>query len=128
METFGYQIKHLQEQSKDGKSLIGYERELGSIWQNPITWGIWRAGMATVDFFLSLNIVRNTAENIISLICSYYMTYEVWSGAVHEMGDILVPQMINFVLSPSYSCARLAGFCSSPTWKTLDSQEYHNIF
>ena len=124
MEVVGYQLRNWQQQAIDGKSIFGFERELGSIWQNPITCAICHASVASFDFVLSINFVRNTIENIISLICSHYMEYEVCSGAVHEMGDILVPQMLNFVMSPSFSCARLAGFCSLPVWRTLDAQEY----
>ena len=40
------------------------------------------------------------------------------------MGDIIVPQIFEHLFAPKYACSRMLGFCSSPSWKTMDDQEY----
>ena len=117
-------IIEFQMLAKDGKSVFGFERNLGMLWQNPITCGVCHMGINTVDFVLGRDLIRVTLENIISYICSYSLKYEVCSGAVNEMGDVVVPQILDFLLSPSYACGRIGGFCSSHQWKTLDSSDY----
>ena len=40
------------------------------------------------------------------------------------MADVILPQLTEGVFSPMYACSRLTGFCSSPTFRTLDPEEY----
>eukprot|EP00345_Euplotes_harpa_P011349 CAMPEP_0168351852 /NCGR_PEP_ID=MMETSP0213-20121227/22163_1 /TAXON_ID=151035 /ORGANISM="Euplotes harpa, Strain FSP1.4" /LENGTH=514 /DNA_ID=CAMNT_0008362873 /DNA_START=374 /DNA_END=1918 /DNA_ORIENTATION=+ len=40
------------------------------------------------------------------------------------MGDVLIPQLTDFTLTGEYSCSRMFGFCSSPSWTTLNSEDY----
>jgi hypothetical protein len=117
-------VKQRQEMAQDGGSLFGLEREWGWIWQNPLTCGVCHAGLSVFDFIIDNYYVRQTFEMAVALICTTKMDYEVCKGAVHEMAEIIIPQMVDFATSPSYGCSRLMGFCSSPKWKTLDSQDY----
>lgn len=117
-------IKQWQRNAVDGKSVFGFERELGSIWQNSITCSACHAGMNSINWVLSRDNVRNAAEYLISYGCSYFLNGTVCSGAVHEMGDVLVPQLTEFLLTGDYSCSRLFGFCGNPTWVTLNSEDY----
>lgn len=47
----------------------------------------------------------------------------VCPGAVTEMGDIIVPVLANFLLSPDYICSRILQQCS-PAFKELDQNEF----
>jgi hypothetical protein len=117
-------IKDWQKQAQDGGSVFGLERELGSIWQNPITCNTCHFAMNSFDWVLSRQTVRSVLETIITYGCSFYMNGTVCDGAVHEMGNVLVPQLTEFVLTGDYSCSRLFGFCSSPSWVTLNHADY----
>lgn len=124
MEALSGSMRQRQQLAKDGDSLFGLERVLGFLWQNPLTCGACRLGMSTFDYVLDSALVRGTLEFIGTVACSFFIDYRVCYGAVNEMTEVLVPQMVDFVLTPAFSCARLMGFCSAPKWKTLDAQEY----
>lgn len=49
---------------------------------------------------------------------------DVCIGAIKEMGEVVVPQLIHSVFSPKYFCSRISGFCSKPEYKTLKSQDF----
>lgn len=49
---------------------------------------------------------------------------EVCKGAVEEMGDVLVPVLLESTLSPKYFCSRMVGFCFNPKFRTLKSADY----
>lgn len=117
-------IKDWQKQAKDGGSIFGLERQLGSIWQNKITCTACHASMDSFDWVLSRDILRSSLESVASYGCSFFMDAPVCYGAVHEMGDVLFPQLTEFVLTGEYSCSRFFGFCSSPSWITLDHNDY----
>jgi sphingomyelin phosphodiesterase len=123
INTIGLRLLENQQKAKDGHSVVGYERELGFLWQNPITCGQCYSMLNKVDFFINNPIVRPALEWIAArTLCTDEL--EVCVGAVKEMGDIIVPQIFEHLFAPKYACSRMLGFCSNPSWKTLDDQEY----
>ena len=117
-------IKELQQRAEDGGSIFGYDRELGSIWQNPVTCNVCHAYMGFVNIIASNNYIRTIGEDLISYGCGFYMNETVCSGAVHQMGDVLMPQLTEFLLTGDYSCSRLLGFWSTPSWTTQNPENY----
>lgn len=81
-------------------------------------------GLASFDYLFNNYYVREVYEEIFTLICSIEQDYAVCDGAVHNMTDVIVPQLVELLTSPSYGCSRLLGFCDTPVWKTLDPQDY----
>ena len=124
LQTAVLNVKEWQQRAQDGGSVFGYDRELGSIWQNPVTCGACHVTMNSIAWLLSRQIVLNSLENIITYGCGFFLNKTVCSGAVHEMGNVLVPQMTEFLLTGNYSCSRTFGFCSAPTWTTLNPEDY----
>ena len=124
LQTAVLNVKEWQQRAQDGGSVFGYDRELGSIWQNPVTCSACHAYFGFVNLIASNDFIRNIGEDLISYGCSFYMNETVCSGAVHEMGDVLVPQMTEFLLTGNYSCSRLLGFCATPTWTTQNPEDY----
>lgn len=119
-------FRQYQDQARDGHSLFGFERELGGIWQNNMTCKACRTTMGGLDGFLSHPITYKSMEVVITFYCTKYMKIqeEVCAGAITAMGDVLIPQLTKFMMTPDYSCSRLFGFCNSPKWYTLSSEDY----
>jgi hypothetical protein len=126
VDAVGTGIHKLQAQAKDGHSVFGSDRELGTLWQNTLTCKICHASMNSFDYIFDLPVVRNVAETIAAIACSPFIDYRVCAGAVHAMAEIIIPQITQGLLSASYSCSRLMGFCASPKYKTLDNADYIN--
>ena len=117
-------FKKNQDQAKDGKSLFGFERELGSLWQNPVTCGVCRTGMDAVDWFFSQKATYKAMEKIITYGCSFYLHENVCAGAITSMGDVLIPQITKMLFTGKYACSRFFGTCSTPQWRTINSEGF----
>lgn len=66
-------------------------------------------------------IVTKSLEEFGILVCHQIETANntVCPGAVTEMGDIIVPVLANFIMSPDYICARVLKMCDA-VFKELD--------
>jgi sphingomyelin phosphodiesterase len=124
LETVGSIVREHQVQAKDGNSVFGLEREMGAFWQNSFTCSMCHESIKAFDFVADSAFVRDAIYTIGVPICSIFIDYNVCSGSVREMSKLVIHQAVSGVLTPEYSCARLMGFCNSPKYRTLDSQDY----
>ncbi|CAI2362134.1 unnamed protein product [Moneuplotes crassus] len=123
-EYVGNAIMRYREVAKDGHSLFGFERTLGFLWQNPLTCGVCHSTLPALDFLIDNSIVTPGLEKIIAYFCGKSLAYEVCLGAIQEMGSIIVPEVMKFLIGPKYACSRLVGVCKNPHFKTADPQDY----
>ena len=101
------------------------EELLGPLWQNPLSCAGCHVGVKVLDSVLASDLFYDLGETLVIEICSHGVELkEVCEGAVHEMGIVLVPQLLNLVLTPDYFCSRVAGFCANPSYHTLNEQAF----
>jgi hypothetical protein len=62
INTIGLRLLENQQKAKDGHSVVGYERELGFLWQNPITCGQCYSMLNKFDFLINNPIVSPALE------------------------------------------------------------------
>lgn len=74
-----------------------------------------------LDSGMRTQVITKSLEEFGVLVCNQIETQNntVCPGAVGEMGDIIVPVLANFLLSPDYVCSRILTMCD-PVFKELD--------
>lgn len=72
-----------------------------------------KASLSALDASLTSDIVTKSLEEFGVMVCQQIETANntVCPGAVKEMGDIIVPVLANFMLSPDYVCSRVLSYC-----------------
>ena len=125
LNIVGDKVKQWQVKASDGKSVFGLDRELGGLWQNEVTCNVCHAVQGSFNWVLSREVVYKGLEQILIPVCTkFFEDYTVCKGAVTEMGDVVIPQITDMVLTAEYACSRLYGFCDSPVYATLNPQDY----
>ena len=84
------------------------------------TLGTWmecqtcRASVYALDTQIKTKTVIKALEQFGEYVCDQIETANntVCPGAVTEMGDVIVPTLANFLLSPDYLCSRVLGYCA----------------
>lgn len=85
--------------------------------------------MKAADSLLKSDKFVGFLEGLITKVCQAGAFFEdsdpsVCAGAVKEMGDIIVPSLVNSFLSPDYMCAEILSYCSSPTYTLLNASDF----
>ena len=125
LNIIGDKVKQWQVKASDGKSVFGLDRELGGLWQNEVTCNVCHAVQGSFNWVLSRKVVYKGLEQIMIQVCTkYFQDDTVCKGLVKQMGDVVVPQITDMVLTAEYACSRLYGFCDSPVYATLNPQDY----
>jgi len=52
------------------------------------------------------------------------MDEHVCAGAIRDMANIVVYNMRHSFFNPTYFCARSAGFCKDPIYKSLKPEDF----
>lgn len=78
-----------------------------------------------IDTSMKTQVVTKALEEFGMLVCNQIETQNntVCPGAVTEMGDIIVPVLANFLMSPDYICSRILNMCD-PVFKELDQNDF----
>jgi sphingomyelin phosphodiesterase len=78
-----------------------------------------------IDSTIRSQVITKSLEEFGVLVCQQIETANntVCPGAVTEMGDIIVPVLANFLLSPDYVCSRILSMCD-PIFKELDQNDF----
>lgn len=86
-----------------------------------------KASVMALDGGMRTKVVTKSLEEFGVLVCNQIETANntVCPGAVGEMGDIIVPVLANFLLSPDYVCSRILSMCD-PVFKELDQNTFVN--
>lgn len=81
-----------------------------------------KTALSTLDNVVRTETVVNALESFAVLICHQVESTNntVCPGAVKEMGDIIVPVLTNFLLSPEYVCNKVLGACNDVSFEALD--------
>ena len=125
LSIIGDKVKQWQVKASDGKSVFGLDRELGGLWQNEVTCNVCHAVQGSFNWVLSREVVYKGLEQIMIQVCTkYFQDDTVCKGLVQDMGDVVIPQITDMVLTAEYACSRLYGFCDSPVYATLNPQDY----
>ena len=82
--------------------------------------------MAVFDHAISNYVVRYGAETIISFICGFFLNFKSCWGYVNGSAQVVVSNLADFLLSPSFFCEEVVGVCKQKTYKKLDEKEYIN--
>lgn len=86
--------------------------------------------MATVGAMLTTRKAMDTLEGFAATICADYVEKSnstVCAPATKMMGDIVVPSLVEFYLSPDFFCSpRMMNYCDSPNYITLSADDYVN--
>ena len=72
-----YELK--MDTSNPGKSILGYEKELGALWQNFLTCSAWIVGTEIFVHSANFFFVRYGIEQIVSSICSLDLNYTIFN-------------------------------------------------
>ena len=74
--------------------------------------------MRGFDSIFNSRKTEDILENAAVLLCSKYIATNdtVCYGAVHEMGDIIVPVLAQSILDPDYFCSQFLGYCSKDNY------------
>ena len=85
-----------------------------------------RATIGGLDEVLKTRVITDALEAIAEKICHSVMprNITVCPGAVKEMGDIMVPVLTRFLVSPDYVCGRLIQACLDVEFVVLDHKSY----
>ena len=72
---------------------------------------------------LKTRIIMDTIEGFAEQICHSVMTRNitVCPGAVKEMGDIMIPVLTNFILSPEYVCNNIVESCNEIKYEVMEA-------
>ncbi len=84
-----------------------------------------KASVYALDSAIRTKVVTKALEQFGVLVCNQIesLNHTVCPGAVTEMGDIIVPVLTNFLLSPDYLCSRVMKICTDP-FEVLDHKEF----
>ena len=87
--------------------------------------GTCQASVSALDASVTTSIVTQSLEEFGVMVCQQIETANntVCPGAVKEMGDIIVPVLAKFLLSPDYICSRVLGYCD-PVYKELSQDDF----
>jgi hypothetical protein len=68
-----------------------------------------KASVYALDSAIRTKVVTKALESFGVLVCNQIekTNNTVCPGAVTEMGDVIVPTLTNFLLSPDYLCSRV---------------------
>lgn len=81
-----------------------------------------KTAFSTIDDVVRTETVTNAIEAFAVLVCNQIESANttVCPGAVKEMGDIMIPVLANFLLTPDYICNRVLTACSDVSFTVLD--------
>jgi hypothetical protein len=81
-----------------------------------------RTAFSTIDDVVRKETVTNAILKVAELICNQVESANntVCPGAVTEMGDIMIPVLADFLLSPDYMCNRVLSYCNDVEFTVLD--------
>ena len=96
---FTHSVKRTAERSESLGSFIGCET--------------CKASVYALDSAVRTKTITKALESFAVLVCDQMESTNttVCPGAVTEMGDIIVPTLTNFLLSPDYICGRVLDHC-----------------
>lgn len=79
------------------------------------------------DFFTSRK-TEDILEKVAVTVCSDYIPLitnnSVCYGAVHEMGDIILPVIAESLASPDFFCSEFLGYCDNSSFYKFDADTY----
>ncbi len=76
--------------------------------------------MGILDSVLFNNIVDFVGEAAISYACGLYMDWDVCWGLVHNLGNIVIDNAIEFLFSSTFFCEEVVPVCVKSVYVVLD--------
>lgn len=61
-----------------------------------------RVTLPALDFLIDNPVVTPALEKTIAYFCGKSLAYEVCLGAIQEMGSVIVPEVMRFLIGPKY--------------------------
>jgi hypothetical protein len=73
---------------------------------------------------IKTRIITDALEGVGVLVCNQIMSKNttVCPGVVKLMGDVIVPSLTNFILSPDYLCSKILESCLDVDFVELDAK------
>ena len=74
-----------------------------------------KSGVSELDKLFTSQNATQAIEELAVMICAKYVVENstVCSGAVKEMGDIILPVLASSLLDPEFFCTEFLGYCST---------------